>query len=282
MRSHLCVCALILAGAVARAAEPPQRIVSLAPSVTEIVFALGAGQRLVGVSSYCDYPEAAKRIQRVGTFLQPDVERILAAHPDLVIAVPSPANRLPVESMMDLGLRVLVVKPDRIADVYQAIASIAAALDERAAGERLVEHMRAQVKKIAARVADAPRRKVLMLVGRQPMIAAGADTYQSEIIGLAGGTNVAASLPGEWPALSLEFVIASAPEVIIDAAMGSEESGEAERRAYWKQFTTIPAVKNDRVFGYGAYELLRPGPRLPETLAAVARFVHPELFAAPE
>jgi len=272
---------VLISACVARAVESPRRIISLAPSVTEIVFALGAGDRLVGVSTYCDYPEAAKHIDRVGTFLQPNVERILAARPDLVIAVPSPANRLPVESMIDLGLRVLVVEPNRIDDVYTAIGSIASVLGDSAAGERVVTDMRARVARVTARLAGAKPQRVLMLVGRQPLIAAGAGTYQDEIIALAGGTNIAAALAGEWPTLSLEFVLAGAADVIIDAGMGSEEEAEADRRAYWRQFSTIPAVRTHRIFGYGAYELLRPGPRLPETLEAVARFVHPERFAPP-
>jgi len=273
---------LLLASAArpAGAAEPPQRIVSLAPSITEIVFALGAGDRLVGVSTYCDYPEAAQRIDKVGTFLQPNVERILAARPDLVLAIPSPANRLPVESMVDLGLRVVVVDPNRIDSVYATIRTVAALLGDSTAGEKLVADMRERVARIAERLDGVEKRRVLVLVGRQPLIGAGGGTYQDEIVALAGGTNLAAQVAGEWPTLSLEFVLARAPEVIIDAGMGSEEESEGDRKAFWGQFAALPAVRDNRVFGYRAYELLRPGPRLPETLEAVARFIHPERFAS--
>src|SRR6478672_6683405 len=96
-------------------AVSPQRIISLAPSITEILFALGVGDRVVGVSTYCDYPPEVARIDRIGTFLQPNVERILAKRPDLVIGVPSPDNRAPVERLQEFGVRVLVVNPERIA-----------------------------------------------------------------------------------------------------------------------------------------------------------------------
>src|SRR5690606_134166 len=119
---------LLIAVIAAPAQAAPQRIISLAPSVTETLFALGVGDRLVGVSSYCDYPDAAARIDRVGTFLQPNVERILIKRPDLVIAVPSPGNRAPVERLQALGIEVLVVNPERIADILAAIRAIAAAV----------------------------------------------------------------------------------------------------------------------------------------------------------
>src|SRR5262245_45049114 len=109
-------------------AQAPQRIISLAPSITEILFALGVGDRVVGVSTYCDYPEAAKQIDRVGTFLQPNVERILAKKPDLVIGVPSPGNRASVERLQELGLRILIVNPERIAEILAAIRTIADAV----------------------------------------------------------------------------------------------------------------------------------------------------------
>jgi iron complex transport system substrate-binding protein len=278
VRSCAVALLLFLVDAAEVRADRVESIVSLAPSVTEILFALGVGDRVVGVSTYCDYPERAKQIDQVGNFLQPNVELILRKQPDLVIAVPSPANRVPVESLNDLGLRVLVVDPDGIAEIYAAIGSIAAAVGEVSEGERLVRDIRARVDRVTGRLAGAPRRRVLMLVGRSPLIAAGSGTYQNELIVLARGTNVAADAGSAWPNLSLELIIAAAPEVIIDAGMGSEEEDTQSGRAYWQKFSTIPAVRAGRLFGYGVYELLRPGPRIAETLEMVARFIHPEQF----
>jgi iron complex transport system substrate-binding protein len=167
------------------AATAPQRIVSLAPSITEIVFALGVADRLVGVSTYCDYPPEASRIERIGTFLQPNVERILAKRPNLVIGVPSPGNRAPVQRLQELGLRVLIVDPELIADILAAIRTIADAVGEPARGAALVARIERDVAAVTARLDGAPRPRVLMLVGRSPFIAAGPGTYQGELIGLA-------------------------------------------------------------------------------------------------
>ena len=348
---------LVLLTAPAAALE---RIISLAPSVTETLFALGVGDRVVGVSTYCDYPVAATtidrvgtflqpnverilakrpdlviavpspgnrapverlqelgikvlvvnperiaeilasiraiadavgvpqagvalvaRIDKVGTFLQPNVERILAKRPDLVIAVPSPGNRAPVESLRELGLEVLIVNPERIGEILDAIRRIALAVGVPQAGERLVARIAGELGAVEARVAGAPPVRTLLLVGRSPFIAAGAGTYQDELITRGGGLNVAAGSGQAWPNLSLEFVVVQAPQVIIDASMGSEEAADrAASLAFWDEFPSIPAVRDRRVHGYRAYELLRPGPRVAETLASVARFLHPERFAA--
>lgn len=272
MFPHLVLLALVLAA-------PPQRIVSLAPSVTEILFALGAGDRVVGVSTYCDYPPEAAGVDRIGTFLQPNVERILAKRPDLVIGVPSPGNRGSVERLEELGLPVLIVNPERIADILQAVREVAGAIGVPEKGAALVERIEAELAAVEARLAGAPRPRVLMLVGRSPFIAAGAGTYQDEIITRARGDNLAAASREAWPAVNLEFIVARAPEVIIDTGMGSEESPDrASALAFWRDFPTVPAVRDGRVYGYRAYELLRPGPRVAAALATVARFVHPERF----
>lgn len=272
--AHLvAACALLLAVA-------PQRIISLAPSITEILFALGAGDRVVGVSTYCDYPPEAARIDRIGTFLEPNVERILAKRPDLVIGVPSPGNRASVEHLQGLGLRTLIVDPERITDVLAAIRAVAAAVGVPTRGEELVARIEGDVGAVRARLDDAPKPRVLMLVGRSPFIAAGAGTYQDELIDLARGENVAVAGGRAWPTVSLESIVAHAPEVIIDTSMGSEESPDrASALAFWRDFPSIPAVHDHRIYGYRAYELLRPGPRVAETLEAIARFIHPERFA---
>jgi iron complex transport system substrate-binding protein len=261
-------------------AASPERIVSLAPSVTEILFALGVGDRVVGVSTYCDYPPAAAQIDRIGTFVSPNVELILSKRPDLVIGVPSPGNREPVEMLEEMGLRVVIVEPERVAAILAAIRTIAAAVGVEDAGETLVGSIERQMKSIKARLQGAPRPKVLMVVGRRPLVAVGKGTYQDELIQLAHGTNVAAQTGERWPNLGIEFVLEQAPEVIIDAGMGSEEMDREAGAAFWRAFPTLPAVRDDRIYGYQAYELLRPGPRIPETLETVARYLHPERFSA--
>src|SRR4029077_2617582 len=134
----------------------------------------------------------------------------------------------------------------------------------------------ARMAAVRARVADAPERKVLMVVGQTPLIAVGRGTFQNELLVMARGINLAAPAGGTWPHLSLEFVIAAAPEVIIDTTMGNEErTGAGAALAFWSAFPNLPAVQAHRVFGYKAYQILRPGPRIAEAFEAIARFIHP-------
>jgi iron complex transport system substrate-binding protein len=256
-----------------------QRIISLAPSATEMVFALGMGDRLVGVSVYCDYPPEAQKIERVGTFLTPNVEAIVAKQPDVIIAMPSPGNQSSVEALRRLGLRMLLVDPQTVAEIEASLVTVGRELGREDAAHALVGRIEARLAALRGQLADAPQRSVLMVVGQTPLIAVGAGTFQDELIRMAHGHNVAAAGGGTWPHLSIELAIAAAPEVIIDTSMGNEERiGAAPAMAFWKGFPTIPAVREGRVYGYKEYRLLRPGPRVDEAFETIARFVHPERF----
>jgi len=264
-------------------AAEPMRIVSLAPSVTETVFALGLGDRLVGVSIYCDYPPAAEHIDRVGTFLTPNVEAIIAKRPDVVIAVPSPGNQDGVESLRRVGVKVVTVDPNTVEEIKQSLITIARILGHEDRGRALVAAINERIDAVQGRLAGATPRKVLMIVGQTPLIAVGRGTFQDELIRMARGINLAAEAGSPWPHLSLEFVIAAAPDVIIDTTMGNEErAGAAAALAFWNSFPSIPAVRERRVSGYKAYQLLRPGPRIAEAFEMIARFIHPERFAGTE
>jgi iron complex transport system substrate-binding protein len=262
----------------ARAAEP-QRIISLAPSITETVFALGLGDRLVGVSVYCDYPPAAEHIDKVGSFLTPNVEPIIAKRPDVVLAVPSPGNRGGVEALRQLGIRVVVVNANTLGEIRDAILTVGRELDRESQARALLRRIDDQFAAVTQRLGDVPPRRVLMVVGQAPLIAVGSGTFQGELIEKARGVNVAKAAGSAWPHLSLEYVIAAAPEVIIDTTMGDEERpGADSAMAFWRAFPSIPALRDGRVYGYKAYQLLRPGPRIGEAFADIARFVHPERF----
>jgi iron complex transport system substrate-binding protein len=217
--------------------------------VTETLFAVGAGGDVVGVSDSSDYPSEAMRIDRVGSYLKPNVEAVIAHHPDVVIAVPSPGNREAVEGLTDLGLRVVIV-------------------------EELVERMRAQVESVRRRVARAPHRRVLMIVGQNPLIAVGGGNLLDELLRIAGAENVAAHL-GRWPRLSVEFLVKSAPDVIIDSSMGDEAAAEPS----FYDGLGLRAVTEKRLHTTRIDEVLRPGPRVGEGLAKLARLIHPDAFA---
>lgn len=253
----------------------PARIVSLAPSVTETLFALGAGARVVAVSDFCDYPREATRLPRVGSFNAPNVEAVLAQRPDVVIGLPSPGNHENVLTMRRLGVRVEIVDPERLADLPAATRKIAVIAGVPEAGERLVATMAREMDAVRAKVAGAPKPRALMLVGQDPLIAVGPESFLGEMLVEAGAVNVAPA--GEaWPRLNVEVAIAADPEVIVDCSMGTE-AGTATLE-YWTRFASIRAVKDRRVYPFRSFEALRPGPRLARALEELARLLHPERF----
>src|SRR5437870_1312019 len=162
--------------------------------------------------------------------------------------------------------------PARIVSLAPAITEVVYALG---AGERLVADVTARLGEVRARVADLPPRRVLVIVGHRPLVAVGRGTLQDELLTMAGGVNVAGDAGQVWPTLTLELVVARAPEVIVDASMGSE----AGARELFAGLTTVPAVQNGRVVMLADETFLRAGPRVPEAAAALARAIHPEAFA---
>jgi iron complex transport system substrate-binding protein len=274
---------LLLSCATVARAEPassplparPRRIVSLAPSVTETLFALGVGDRVVAVSDFCDYPPEVKRLPHVGSFNAPSVEAVVGQRPDLVIGTPSPGNHESVDTMRRLGVRVEIVDPERLADLPVVTRAIAAYAGVPEAGERLVARMAREMDAVRARVAGAGKPRTLMLVGQDPLIAVGPESFLGEMLVAAGAVNVAPK--GEaWPRLSLEVVIAADPEVIIDCSMGTEAS--TATLGYWTRFASLAAVRNKRVHPFRFFEALRPGPRIAIALEELARVLHPDRF----
>jgi iron complex transport system substrate-binding protein len=255
-----------------------KRIVSLAPSVTETLFALGAGEQLVGICTFCDFPREVERIDRIGAYITPNVEAIVAKRPDVVIGVP-PNNPEAITALQRLGIRTIVVRVETIAEIEAAIRTIAHEAGREREGEKLLTDMQQRMAAVRARLTGAPQRRVLMVVGQTPLIAVGSGIFLDELIRQAQGINIAANAKQPWPQLSLEVVIASQPEVIIDGSMGSEEKLDADQRlGIWRNFPTLPAVRDGRLYSRLSYAILRPGPRLPEAFAEIARLIHPERF----
>ncbi len=248
-----------------------ERIVSLAPSVTEILFALDAGARLVGVCGHCNWPEAVERLPRVGGYLSPSVEAVLAVTPGLVIVVPSPGNREAVRAIERAGIPVLVVGDRTLADLRAAVHAIAGAIGEPARGDALVAKIDADLDAVRQRVAGLPPQRVLLVVGHRPLIVAGGGTLQDELLRVAGGTNVAADVGQAFPQIAAEVVVERAPDGILDAAMGTEEGG----RDLFAPLTSVPAVAQGRVLAVAPDALFRAGPRVGEAAAALATALHP-------
>lgn len=250
------------------------RIVSLAPAVTEMLFAVGAGPDVVGVTEFCDWPPAARNLPRVGSYVKPNVERVVSLRPDVVIAVPAPGNRADVESLGDLGLHVVVVREGpAIADVLDSIRTVAVEAGRADRGEAVIASVRARLEELRARLAEAPRRRVLVVVGRNPLVVAGRETLIDESLRAAGGENVAGDLAG-WPRLSVEAMIQRAPEVILDGSITHEGGAEP---AFYRELG-LAAGRNGGVRALRLDEVLRPGPRLAEGVEKLAREIHPEVF----
>src|SRR5262245_61778488 len=249
----------------------PRRVVALAPSVTEIVYGLGEGDRVVGVCGQCDYPPATRGLPRVGGYLAPSVEAVLAVRPDLVLVVPSPGNREAVRTLERAGLRVLVTADRTLDDLWAAIDSIAAALGVAARGAALRASVQQQLDTVRKRVAGLPSTRVLLVVGHRPLIVAGGGTLQDELLRVAGGINVAADAGTAFPQVPIELVVARAPEVILDAAMGSEAGGQE----LFEALRTVPAVRDGRIVPLAADAIFRAGPRVGAAAALLASAIHP-------
>ncbi len=270
--------AVLLAAAISiGAAAPPRRIVSLAPGVTETLFALGEGGAVVGVSQYCDYPAAATRLPKVGTFLTPNVEAIAALRPDLIIGPGLASSRREVRTLAAMGYPTMTVDDDSLDGIEQSIALIGARTGAQEAARRLLGAIQAHFEEVHARLARTRPRTVVMLVGHQPMVAVGRGTFLDDLLHLAGGDNIADLSAQNWPRLSIEYIIAMRPAVILDGAMGSDANTPA---GFWVRYPTIPAVRDHRVFGYPQDPMLHPGPRVWQSLEILARRIHPEAFAA--
>jgi len=177
-----------------------------------------------------------------------------------------------------LGLKVVLVSVSNLSDILAAIRSISALLGNEKEGEKLIAKIAAQVEDVKRRIAPAARRSVLMVVGFQPLISVGGKNFIDELITLAGGDNIARSAAQPWLNLPDEVVVAKAPQVIIEAGMGSEWGKSVKR---WGDLRSIPAVREGRVYSYSSDKILRPGPRFGEALAELARLIHPECFASP-
>jgi iron complex transport system substrate-binding protein len=261
----------------AQAATPaPRRIVSLAPSVTETIFALGFGNRLVGVTTYCDYPAEATKLPKIGGFINPSLEAIAAQRPDLVIGVNDSNHPVKAREMERLGLKVALVSVNSVNEILNSIKSVAGLIGSPEAGEKLVYKITQQFDEVTKRVAPAPRRRTLLAVGFRPLVAVGGRNFIDELITAAGGENIAGNAAQPWLNLPDEYVVAKAPQVIIEAGMGSDRGRVARN---WGDLKSIPAVKERRVYAYPSDKILRPGPRVGEGLEEIARLVHPECFA---
>ena len=261
--------------------DEPKRIVALAPSITEIVFALGQEDRLKGVTTYSDFPPAATRLPKVGSYIRLDLERIVALKPDLCIAVKDGNPKETVQRLELLKIPVYAVDPRNLETVMQTVMEIGRLLNAGEKASTLLQNMRSRILKVQSLVAKSTYRpRVFFQIGIDPIVSIGTDTFIHELIILAGGQNLAAGAV-TYPRFSQEQVLALSPEVFIITSMTRAASFE-DVKAGWSRWPDMPAVRNQRILLEDSNIFDRPTPRLVDALELLVRRIHPELFKEAE
>ena len=281
----LCLCAVMVrlkADPTYAQAPAPMRIVSTSPSITETLFALGLGPRVVGVSRYCRFPVEVVSLPKVGTYLQPDAELIARLKPDLAIVNPK-ANQID-RQLTTLRIRFAIIDEGGLDNVYSTIRIIGDAAGVPARATALIDEIRGRLDKIRTTVATRRPQRVLVIVGRRPgtltdLVAVGRSSYLSDLVTIAGGVNVLAddSLP-QYPRISMETVIRLAPDVVIDAGdMGDTPQDRQARRVQteglWKQ-QPLASSRAGRVHAVISDAFVVPGPRVVEAAETMALWLH--------
>ncbi|RJX29231.1 MAG: cobalamin-binding protein [Desulfarculus sp.] len=267
-------------GRTVRVPERPQRLIGLTPSLTELLFALGLGDKIVGATTWADYPEAARRLPRVGAYVAPNLERIVSLAPDLVLANREGNPPWSVNKLAALGIPVYVTVPSDPGRLPAGLERLGDICGAPVAGRRLAQKMRAQFAEVARRLQGAPPRPTLLVIGSRPLVAVGPNNMNHRLLELAGGRNVAASTSQRWPRLNLEYVIAAKPQVIIISTMDRGQDLEREL-AYWRGLPGVGDRPGVRVEWVSSDLIDRPGPRLGQGLEDLARAIHPERFGPP-
>jgi iron complex transport system substrate-binding protein len=251
------------------------RVVSLTPNTTETLFAVGAGNQVVGRSRFCDYPPEVAKIPSVGGYVDASLEAILALRPDLVVGARGPAGPTLSEKLNTLGIATFFPPTESMAEIDSMISELAARVGAREEGMRVVGKLRARREAVAHAVAAEPRVRTLVVFSVSPVIVAGPQSFPSEMIVLANGDNVV-NAGGAYPTLGIERLLALSPDVVINVSMagvpGAAGDGIGQDDPGWRE---LAAVREGRVAAIRDEAVLRPGPRIGDGLATLARAMHP-------
>jgi cobalamin transport system substrate-binding protein len=255
----------------------PQRIVSLVPSATELIYALGGEDRLVGRTDFCDYPPVARSKPSVGGTVSPSLEVLVSLRPDLVVATSAGNSDETRRQLERLRVPLYLVDPHGLADVFHTMTRLGALTERESRAAELVAGLERRVRAVAVRVAARPRPRVLYVVWPDPLIVPGRGAAVTELIELAGGESVSADGPEGYPRYSVEAAVARGPEVIILARHGAGTAPYAREK--WERFAELPAIRAGRLHGVDGDLFHRFGPRVVDALEILARLLHPEAFA---
>jgi iron complex transport system substrate-binding protein len=255
--------------------EKIDRIVSLAPNLTEIIYAVGAGDRLVGDTTYCDYPEPAQKVAKVGDTMTPSVERIIALKPQIVLVSTASQLEAFTNQLSAQQIAVYVTNPQSLDDVLRSIQTLGDLFNQHDQALSVVSSLRTRADVVDAATRAAKPVKVFYQVAGEPLYTIGREAFVTDLVRRAGGLSVTADVPGAFPRFSDETALAAKPEAIILPVGGS--MGEANSTVV-TALQNSPAVLNGRVYRINGDLLSRPGPRLVDGLEQMARALHPEAF----
>jgi len=254
------------------------RIISMAPNLTEILFALGLDEEIVGVTRYSTVPEKAKTKTCVGTFWQPDIEAVLVCKPTLVLTLGFEQQTTLAHRLEKIGCETQSLNIESIAQLYEAISIIGSKVNKSERAQKLVSAIQNKEKELTDRYASSDKIKVLWVVQREPLRVAGTKTFANELIEISGGVNAIGDTINVYPPIGNEEFIGSMPDVIIEPAMDAEEiqKQKATAKEFYQRFSVVPAVSNDRVYIIDGDLVSRLGPRLAEAMQQVSDCLRPE------
>lgn len=273
------------AGRLVKLNEMPEKIISLAPSNTEILYALGLEDRLVGVTEYCDYPEVAKQKPKIGGFSTVDIEKVVDIEPDLILATNIHQDEI-VPQLERLGLTVVVINPKTVAEVLEAINLVGQLTGKTEEASRLTTEMENRIQAVTDKTAGIPRAqrpRVFYLLWHDPLMTVGPVTRIHELIEKAGGVNIAQDLADEYPRISMEATIMANPQVIIaGSGHGSSQDVPFSYALTEPRLAEVAARQDGRVYEIDSDLTSRPGARIVDGLEKLAGFINPELFEKPK
>jgi len=257
--------------------DNPQRVISLAPSITEIIYALGQENRLKGVTRHSDFPIEATKIPKIGSYVRLDLERIVALNPDLCIAIKDGNPKEVIDRLDSLKIPVYVVNPRNLKTVLETILEIGNILNAGDKAETLLTNLHHRIQRVQSLITQNTYRPgVFFQIGISPIVSVGSDTFLDELIVLAGGKNLAHGQT-PYPRYSREQVLALAPEIFIVTSMARQAVFE-QVKAEWRHWPSMPAVRDERIFLVDSNLFDRPSPRLVDGLELLIQLIHPELL----
>ncbi|MBK7996766.1 MAG: cobalamin-binding protein [Blastocatellia bacterium] len=256
--------------------KDPQRIISLAPSITEMLFALELGDKVVGVTSYCNYPQAATKIPKVSDTLHPNLEMIISLKPDLVLVTTASQLEQFTAKMSELGIAVFVIKSDSVIGVLGSIKLLGQITNKEQVAKNLIDSLNARLEKVKQQhLNQSAKPKVFFIVGTEPLITVGRKAFVTDLINLAGGQSISEDVETEWPAYSIETAISRAPEIILSPGSHSTEN-EPSKLTLPKGLEVTPAARTGKIYKIDGDLLLRPGPRIIDGLEQIAKLLYSE------